>query len=493
MNVLYVSAEVAPYLKTGGLGDVSEALPLALAQRDIPVSIVTPHYRKVAEYFRENAVPVIRSHTIRVMLAGTYHEAQIHESRHPSDERIPVYTVDAPEYYDRPGIYTDGMRDYPDNAARFVFFAKAVIELIRILDADDSAPDIVHCSDWHTGLVSFFIKQVYASMRPFDRIAYIYAIHNLAYQGVFAPLDYPLFGADRELLTAGGLEHNGMLNFMKAGIVNADAVVTVSPTYAREILTDEFGFGLGGVIRTHRKKLIGILNGARYETWSPEHDRHLPARYSIKDMSGKAESRKRLCEIFNVTCRDDIAVVGIVGRLTWQKGFDLLIPIIGRLLQRNIVLIVLGQGEMKYETSFTAWQRMKPGAIGVKIEFNEPLAHLVEAGSDMFLMPSLFEPCGLNQIYSMRYGNVPVVRKTGGLADTVSDAGDDPAGGTGFVFADYSSDALYAAIERALGAFADKKIWDRIVMNGMKTDFSWARASAHYIACYKKALRKNER
>ena len=499
MNVLFVTAEASPYLKTGGLGDVSEALPLSLASLGMNVRIVTPHYRAFDSYIRNNAVAVRRRIPIAVMLAGEYIAAAAVETIHPSDERITVWSIECPVYFDRPGLYGESGRDYPDNAERFIFFNKACIELIRICaERGEWTPDVVHSNDWHTAVIAFYITKVYSSMRPFDRMGTVFTIHNLAYQGVFSSLDYPLLGADWAHFTDSRMEHFGNINFMKSGIACAHAVTTVSPTYAREILSDDQGFGLAEFIRHHRKKLTGILNGARYETWSPEKDTLIPSQYSARDLSGKIACKKELCSQFGIPYQEGPPVIGIVSRLTMQKGLELVLAAMSDILRRTVVLVVLGVGDIKYEASFSAWRTIRPSRVGVHLAFSDERAHLVEAGSDMFLMPSLFEPCGLNQMYSLRYGTVPIVRFTGGLADTIIDRDSDSKEANGFTFREFTPQALLAAIDRALAVYNDGPSWKKLMMNGMRTSFSWDDAAAQYSKVYAQAknaaaLRKNKK
>lgn len=488
MNVLFVTAEAAPYLKTGGLGDVSEALPLALASLGESVRIVTPHYRALDAFIRNNGIAVKRRIPITVMLAGSPISAAAVETEHPSSKRITVWSIDHPVYFDRPGLYGEGGRDYPDNAERFIFFTKACIELIRVLAEERRwTPDVVHTNDWHTALIAFYITKVFSSMRPFDRIGTVYTIHNLAYQGVYSSLHYPLLGADWSHFSENGMSHCENINFMKAGISYSHAVTTVSPTYAQEILTDDNGFGLAGHLRDHQRKITGILNGARYETWSPERDTLIPAPYSARDLSGKTTCKKALCERFGLPYHEHTPIIGIVSRLTQQKGLELVLTAMSDLLRRNVLIAVLGVGEVKYEASFSAWHTIRPARVGVHLAFSDELAHLVEAGSDMFLMPSLFEPCGLNQMYSMRYGTVPIVRSTGGLADTVVDHALSTSA-NGFAFHGFSADALLAAVDRALTVYADQNAWKRLMHNGMCTKFSWTDAAKRYSAVYRQAL-----
>ena len=465
MNILFASSEVAPWSKTGGLGDVAAALPRALARLGHEVVVVTPLYGCVD----------------RTGLAATGEKAlgvPILAAR-PAD-RLTVAFLDHPDFFaNRTSLYGEHGKDYPDNAARFHFLCRALPEAARALGQDRT--DVVHLNDWQTGLAALELARTRGLRPGFTRC--VMTIHNLGYQGLFDARVVEELGLGWDSFTPDGLEFWGRANFLKAGIAFADRITTVSPTYAREIQTYEQGFGLDGLLRARSDRLHGILNGVDTAEWNPAADPHLPARYTAEDLSGKAMCREKLCRELGVEASGRM-LVGMVSRIAGQKGFDILLEAIDRLLARDVSLAILGSGEPALVEALQAARARWPGRIGLKVGFDEGFAHRIEAGADAFLMPSRYEPCGLNQMYSLRYGTVPIVRRTGGLADTVEES----PHGTGFLIPSHHAVELLAAVDRALEVFADPERWRALQRRGMAEDHSWDRAAAEYEAVYRQAL-----
>jgi starch synthase len=398
--------------------------------------------------------------------------------------------VDHPGYFDRPGLYGEGGRDYEDNLERFAFFCRAALGWCR---QSGWIPDVIHCNDWQTALVPVYLKTVESKDPDLRQVATLLTVHNLAYQGVFPAEKFPATGLPREMFSPAALEFWGKVNLLKGGLMFADLLSTVSPTYAHEIQTPEFGSGLEGVLRERADDLYGILNGADYTVWDPWVDDLIPARYSAADLSGKAVCKAQLQREFGLAMTPDKPLLGVVSRLADQKGLDLIAACLDRIVAAGAQFVLLGTGDPKYEDLFRRAAKSHPSSVGVRIGFDERLAHWIEAGADIFLMPSRYEPSGLNQLYSLRYGTVPVVRRTGGLADSITDATPDAierGEATGFVFEEYTADAFWAAVERALAAYRDPEVWSKLVQAGMAADFSWDRAAAGYIDLYRKAVAK---
>lgn len=488
MKIAFVSTECVPYAKTGGLADVAGSLPKALERLGCEVKIFIPKYHSIDESkFGIRYNWAIGEMPIRVN--GVVRSTHLHQAKLPGTN-IDVYFIDCPHYFHRGRIYTNDM----DEDERFILFSKGVIETLQRFNW---APDIIHCNDWQTGLVPLFIKDNYNWDRLFDKTATIFTIHNIEYQGRFSRSS--LFAAEirGDLYYSGGpVEFGESVSFMKTGIVFSDLINTVSNKYSHEILTEEFGAGLHNILMDRKQDVYGILNGVDYDEWNPETDKFLPYKYSIKDLSGKSKNKKFLMEHFNLPYDEDRPLIGVVSRLVSQKGFDIFSDAINELMNLDAQWIVLGSGEDRYENFFGVLPRHFPGIIGTYIGYNNELSHLVEAGSDIFVMPSRYEPCGLNQIYSLKYGTVPVVRKTGGLADTVRDWDEENHygfdHGNGFSFYDYTPYALSSSVERAISVYKQKDIWKKIQLNGMKQDFSWTKSAEKYLELYKLAKEKKE-
>ncbi len=447
MNILFATSEAAPFCKTGGLGDVCAALPRELARLGHTPVVILPAFRQV----RQSGMP-IESTGVRVeaLIGQKLVKAHFLRSRLP-DSNVTVYLVDQPDYYDRPQLYREDGEDYKDNCERFTFFCRAALEAIPLLGLDI---DLVHCHDWCAGLVPAYLKTVYDQRSPWDRLATVLTIHNLAYQGNFWHWDMALTGLDWKYFNWRQMEFYGNLSFLKTGIVFADMLTTVSPTYAREILAPPLGCGLEGALQHRSEDLVGIINGVDYHEWDPAADRYLGNhRYSLANVAaGKAACKADLQRRFGLPQRPDVPLLAAVGRLVDQKGCDLIARVMRQwAAQVDAQWVVLGTGEPKYHEALGSLAKEHPQRVAVRLEFSNELAHRIEAGADLFLMPSQYEPCGLNQLYSLKYGTVPVVRATGGLVDTVVDANDRTLAqgtATGFMFEDYSSLALADVLER---------------------------------------------
>ncbi|HTB11390.1 MAG TPA: glycogen synthase GlgA [Bryobacteraceae bacterium] len=464
-RILMVASEAAPFAKTGGLADVLGSLPAALVKRGDEVAVVLPRYRTALIDSSEriwHAMPLsVGSHFFTVAIDQVIRQG------------VRYLFVDCPPLYDRPGIYNENNIDYPDNHIRFALLNQAAIGVARYI----FRPDVFHAHDWQAGLLAPYLRTTFAGDPTFFGSKCVLTIHNLGYQGNFWAVRMQEVGLDPVFYHTEALEFNGMISFLKGGIVFSDAVTTVSPTYAREIQTPEYGFGFDGLLRSRNYKLRGILNGVDYSEWAPETDPYLPARFSSSDLSGKADCKRHLLAEMGLPYYGERPLLGIVSRFADQKGFDLVAEIAGPLAEENISLVVLGSGDKRFEDMFRHMGDRRPDKFGVRIGYDDALAHRIEAACDMFLMPSRYEPCGLNQIYSLRYGTVPIVRATGGLDDTVDSE-------TGFKFSEYSPGALAGAIGQALGAWQFRDAWTERMRRGMAKDFSWEASATEYQRMY---------
>jgi len=486
MKIALVTTECVPYAKTGGLADFAGALPKALAKLGCEVKIFLPKYFSIDES-KHNLFYNWAIKEIQVRINGITRGVHLHQAKLPGTN-IEVNFIDCAHYFNRSNIYTNDF----DEDERFILFSKAVIETLQRLNW---VPDVIHCNDWQTGLLPLFIKDNYKWDKMFDHTATLFTIHNIGYQGRFSKST--LFAAEirGDLFYPGGpVEFENSVSFMKAGIMYSDLINTVSNKYSHEILTEEYGAGLHSSLRSRKQDVYGILNGVDYDEWNPATDKYLPYKYSLKDLSGKVKNKSFLMEHFNLPFSENRPLIGIISRMAHQKGFDILASVANNLMDLDAQWIILGNGESEYENLFRALASNFPGKVATYIGFNNELSHLIEAGADIFLMPSRYEPCGLNQMYSLKYGTVPVVRKTGGLADTIKDWDEENHfgfdNGNGFSFYDYSGLALYSSVERAVNTFAEKEIWKKIQANGMKQDFSWERSAEKYIELYKLAKQK---
>ncbi len=473
MEILFVASEVAPWSKTGGLGDVAAALPRALSARGHDVTVVTPRYGGIDppahRFTRVERPPLVRGQPTGLWIR-----------REPG--RPEVVLVEHERYFGaRGGVYGDGRKEYGDNAERFAHLCRAALAVPAALGR---RPRVVHGNDWPTGLLPWLVRHEHAQDAALAGARTVFTIHNLAYQGVFPKQVLPFIGLPWDVFHLEAMEFYDQVSFMKAGLSFADALTTVSPSYAREILTPEEGAGLDPLLRHRRAALHGILNGIDVVEWDPARDPHLPVHYSARDLAGKGACKASLQREVGLPVRPDVPLLAMISRLADQKGVDLVLATLPRIVAREAQLVVLGTGSHAYEEAFRSAAAAHPRQVAARIGFDEGLAHRIEAGADVFLMPSRYEPCGLNQMYSLRYGTVPVVRAVGGLEDTVEDY-DGWSRGTGFKFRDYAAQALWLAMRRALELWRDQRAWRALVQRGMAQDFSWDRSARGYEALYR--------
>jgi starch synthase len=477
MHIAFAASECVPFSKTGGLADVVGALPRALAALGHQVSVYLPRYRQTK---LNEPQTVVRS--ITIPFDDKYRFCSVVAAGASSGVRF--YFVEYPQYFDREALYGSPAGDYPDNAERFAMFSRAVLEASKIL----GVPHVFHCHDWQSALVPVMLRTLYAEDPAFRDVATVFTIHNMGYQGLFPPDTLPLLMLPWDLLTISKMEFFGQVNFLKGALVLSDYVTTVSKKYSQEIQTTEYGFGLEGVLRQRAATVTGILNGVDYDEWSPQTDKFAVAKYSPQDLSGKLQCKHDLLHAFGVTNADSrVPVIGIVSRFAAQKGFDLIAQIMDRLAREEMIVVALGAGDKPYEEMFLRLNKQFPNKIAVKVAYDNAIAHKIEAGADMFLMPSRYEPCGLNQIYSLKYGTVPIVRATGGLDDTIEPWDARTGKGTGFKFTDYTGEALLATIKQALLAYRDPSSWQTLMRNGMSRDFSWGASAREYGKIYDRA------
>lgn len=491
MNILMASSEAVPFAKTGGLADVCGALPVALERLGHRPTLIIPAHRST----RQCGVAIKPvGQRLAVAIGNKQVEGRLLESRLPGSQ-VPVYLVEQDHYFDRDGLYGEGEQDYIDNCERFVFFCRAVMEAIRLLDLK---VEVLHANDWQTGLLPALLNIEYRGVPGYESLATLFTIHNLAYQGQFWHWDMLLTGLDWKYFNWRQMEFYGKLNLLKTGLVFADSLSTVSPRYAEEIQSAPLGCGLEGVLQHRREILSGIVNGVDYETWNPASDTHLAENYdAVTFRHGKAVCKKALLEELGLPAVAGAPLVAMIGRLTEQKGIDLVVPVMqDRLRTDDTQWAILGQGSAEYEEALAKLAERHPHKVAVRLEFSEPLAHRIEGGADMFLMPSRFEPCGLNQLYSLKYGTVPVVRATGGLADTVTDTTRESLAqrnATGFCFREYSPLALAETLTRACEAYRDAGVWAQLIVTGMSQDWSWARSARQYAELYETTVARSRR
>lgn len=480
MKIALIAAEIGPYAKAGGLADVIGSLPRALRRAGTDTYVIAPAYRSILEHVRAESA----GDAMEIALGERRETFRILEAEFGG---VALRLIDHPGFFDRGGIYGENGADYPDNVRRFIFFGRAAAIAAAPLDAE-----VIHAHDWHAAAAPI-VMRADTAMRPrFAGAISIFTIHNLAFQGIFDPADFALLGIDPSWYSIEGLEFYGRVNLMKGAIVLADGVSTVSPGYAQEISRDpEFGFGMEGVLRARGARFVGILNGADYDEWNPAHDDLIAARFTPMNRGGKRRCRRDLRDRLKLPQSDEVPLVGMVSRMTPQKGFDLLAAALDRIMALDIQLVMLASGEPGLERFFTSAQYRYPRKLRVVTGFDNAMAHRIQAGADMFLMPSRFEPCGLTQMYALKYGAAPIVRATGGLRDTVAQF--DPASctGNGFLFSEYQPDALAEAVRRAVAAFANREDWARLMDNCFSADFSWAHTADEYLAWF--ARLRNER
>ena len=483
MHIVFAASECVPFAKTGGLADVVGALPPELVKLGHEVTVYLPFYATVRKHIEGERKYAIRSLTIPF---ETYnHFAGIVDGGLRNG--VQYYFVDCPELFDRKELYATKEGDYPDNWERFGLFCRAVIEATKQL----GVPQVFHVHDWEAALIPVYLRTLYSLDPALSHSGVVLTIHNAGYQGWFPPLTTQRLLFPWEIFTMDKVEQYDTFNFLKGGLVYSDILTTVSRKYAQEIQTAEFGEKLDGVLRGRAADLRGILNGVDYARWDPATDTNLAAHYTPDDLTGKQECRADLLHAVGLEkVADSTPVIGIVSRFAAMKGFDLVTEIAERLLERDVVVVALGKGEHKYERLFRELAFRNAAQVAVRIRYDDALAHKIEAGSDIFLMPSRYEPCGLNQIYSLKYGTPPVVRATGGLDDTIEEWNPEQGTGTGFKFERLSAEALLAAIDRALLAFQDKNSWRRLMLNGMAQNYSWEQPAREYAAVYEEAARR---
>lgn len=474
MKILYVASEMVPFIKTGGLADVAGSLPFALKKEGHQVSVVLPLYSKIGENFRKKMEKIKEFYVDldwRSQYAGIYHLKK---------DGVDIFFVDNEYYFYRPDLY--GMYD---DGERFVFFNKAVAMMVKELDLK---VDIVHANDWHTGLVPLYIKDFAKGDPHYAYIKTVFTIHNLKYQGIFSPAILNLAGISLEYFHDEGLKYHDTVNFMKAGIVYCDALTTVSQSYAHEIKYEFYGENLQGIIRRHEYKLRGIVNGIDYNLYNSKKDNKLPFNYTKENLANKYKNKEKLQETFRLPVIKERPVIAMVSRLVAMKGLDLVRYILDELLQEDVQLVVLGTGDKEYEDMFKHYQWKYPDKTSSHIYFNEEEAHLVYAGSDMFLMPSMAEPCGISQLIALRYGTIPIVRETGGLKDTVKPYNEFTNEGTGFSFANYNAHELLFTVKHAIEIYSDKDSWNGLIERAMTAKFDWEKSSKEYIELYNTLL-----
>ncbi len=484
MRILIASPEAVPYIKTGGLADVAGALLKEFRKMKQDAIVVLPLYKAIAEsqiQLADTGISMNIPVGDRVVKGRVFKDKQV------------AYFIECDEFFARPELYGSAAGDYSDNATRFSFFSKGVLEMCRKLDYK---PDIIHCNDWQTGLIPLYLKTLYRDDTFFRKTATLLTIHNLGYQGLFPASHMPATNLGLEMFTPEGVEFYGKVNFLKAGLISADVLSTVSETYSREILLPAEGFGLDGVLKKREKNLYGIVNGIDYGEWDPAKDKLLPANYQLKDLSGKSRCKRELLKMVFQTGKknkeEQIPLLGMVTRLSEQKGLDLVLQAIPEILSFGVKLVILGKGDERFQKSFREVAGKYRDNISVTVGFDEVLAHRIYAGSDYFLMPSHYEPCGLGQLIALRYGTIPVVRRTGGLADTVQDFEPLTRKGTGFLFSDFTVSAMLDALKRAFCVYTDTEKMQMMISNGMQVNFSWERSAQRYIEIYKTALRKGK-
>ena len=490
MNILVATSEAVPFAKTGGLADVCGALPVELARLGHQTAVILPAFRQT----RYCGMPVQPLGIEFIVPVGSKTvTGRLLESKLPGGE-VPVYLVEQDPYYDRDQLYMVDGKDYVDNCERFVFFSRAVMEAIRLLELK---PDVIHANDWQTGLVPAYLRLEYRNLPRYRQIACLFTIHNMGYQGQFWHWDMLLTGLDWKHFNWHEMEYFGKLNLLKTGLVFADSVSTVSPRYAEEIQTPQFGCGLEGMLQYRREVLSGILNGVDDKDWNPATDPLLAANYDAQTVAeGKPVCKAALQEELGLPQQADVPLAGMIGRLTNQKGFDMLAEVLPEWAEnRDLQWAILGTGDPAYHELFEELAARYPRKVAVRLEFSDRLAHAIEAGSDLFLMPSRYEPCGLNQMYSLKYGTVPLVRETGGLADTIVDANEITlAAGTanGFSFREDHALALSETLGRACGAYRCREVWSQLIATGMRQDWSWGQSAKQYVGLYEQTVTRSK-
>jgi len=476
VRITFAASECVPFSKTGGLADVVGALPQALAKSGHQVTVFLPVYRQTRLTSPRTVIA-----SITVPFDDRYRFVSVVDGGKQGG--VQYYFIIHPPFFDREHLYGTPLGDYHDNAERFALYCRAVLEASKIL----GVPDIFHCHDWQAALIPILLETLYVEDPAFRTASTIFTIHNIAYQGIFPPETLSQLLLPADLFSMSKLEFYGKVSFLKGALIYADLLTTVSPRYAKEIQTPEFGFGLEGVLHGRADQLTGIINGVDYYEWGPEADKFTAQRYSAEDTSGKPACRRDLLKQFAMPVESKAPVIGIVSRFVAQKGFDLFAEVAEQLAAEDVIVVALGAGDELYEDMFRRLVKAAPQKFAVRIAYDNPLAHKIEAGADMFLMPSRYEPCGMNQIYSLKYGTVPIVSAVGGLDDTIEHWNPETGKGNGFKFTEYTAEALLEAIRTALKTFQDKGNWRKIMRNGMACEFSWTTAARQYLHVYERA------
>ena len=477
-TIVFVASEVIPFAKTGGLGDVVGSFAGELGNLGYRPIVILPKYKFIPDNLLRPT-----SHSINIPLGRTTVTAHIWESEIGSE--VEVYLLDIPSFFDRASLYGEKGLDYPDNLARFAALSRGALELLKKLKI---RPHILHVHDWQTSLIPLYLKSLYRRDPFFERSRSVLTIHNLSYQGRFDPSDMTFTGLRKNFLSPRYIEYYGEIRLLKGGIVSADWITTVSPTYEKEIQTEAFGCGMDSVIRTRAGFLTGILNGIDVKQWNPATDRHIRTRYTPENLRGKSSCKRALLKEMGLPARMDLPLIVMLSRLVEQKGISQAITAMPYLLESGTMWVVLGEGDPAYELKIAGLATSHPERIAIRIGYDDPLAHRILAGGDFILMPSIFEPCGLSQLYAMRYGTIPVVRGVGGLADSVTDYTLNPGKGTGFVFNNATLQALMSAVHRALSVYRHGPLWPELRRRAMAQDFSWSRSAEKYMAIYEKIL-----
>jgi starch synthase len=486
LHIIMAASEAVPYAKTGGLADMVGALAIELTKSGHHVTLVMPVYRS-----RVASEPRQLTMRLSIPIDGKLVDVTVEEENVPvtsASHRLRVLFVRYDPYFDRPGLYQQDHHDYPDNLERFTLFSRAVLEIAHgLIETQREKVDVLHLHDWQTALCAVYLKALPREYKGLEQMKVLLTLHNMGYQGIFPGQQFVKTGLPPSLFSPNGLEFYGSVNCLKGGIIFSDAVSTVSPTYAKEIMTAEYGCGLEGVLASRTDGVKGITNGIDVAAWNPESDSYLPAQYTAADMSGKQTCKRALQRELGLPNRD-VPLLAVIGRLTFQKGFDLLIDVIPELMSLDTQIVVLGTGDPHLEQQFIAVKARYPDRIGICLGFDEGMAHRIEAGSDMLIMPSRYEPCGLSQLYSLRYGTVPIVRRTGGLADTVVPFRPSTVksrSATGFHFIDASTDSLLSALLLSLHIYQERETWQSLIQAGMKADLSWDRSAKLYVELYR--------
>lgn len=481
MKIVFAASEMVPYAKTGGLADVIGSLTSALSQQSLEVSAFIPRYKHI-DIKKWNLQLVVDE--ISIQVGGEREKGKIYSAKHNG---VTVYFVDHPEFYSREGLYGNAAGDYPDNDRRFIFFQRAILEALKAIPLK---PDVIHCHDWQTGLIPVYLKSLYAGDSFFSKTKSVFTIHNLAYQGNFPPDSLPATGLGWEHFRMERLEFYGKVSFLKGGLLDADSVSTVSERYSQEIQSKEFGCGMEGVLSKNPNRLFGIVNGIDVEEWNAETDKEIASSFGASSLEKKLINKNALQKENNLKLENRAPLIGVVTRLVDQKGIDILIPALGPILDQGAQFILLGTGEEKYHHILRDFAKKYKGRASIHILFDTKMAKHIYAGADMLLIPSYYEPCGLAQMIALRFGTIPVVRHTGGLADTITEYDPKTVQGNGFVFKDYTAEALIKATERAMALYQNEKKWHELVQNAMASDFSWNASAKKYVKLYETTTKR---